>query len=290
MIASSKPFFTIVIPALNEEKFLPLLLQDLAKQTIRDFEVIIVDGRSSDKTVARSKTFADKLPSLSILTSKIKNVSVQRNLGAFKARGQYLLFNDADNRLPAYFLEGVRYQLHVRPLDLFTCWFIPDSTTGSDKTIATYMNIIVETGSLIGQPVAYGALIGCRQNIYRKIGGFDSKIGFAEDTEFVNRGFKKGFSFGVFREPRYNYSFRRFRKIGKIKLLQKYAVLNLKFLTNQKVNQSKEYPMGGGYLEGETGISTDITKLIKQIFKKSSQKTKITDRIRALLSLEDDQS
>lgn len=290
MIASIRPFFTIVIPALNEEKFLPLLLQDLAKQTIRDFEVIVVDGGSSDKTVVKSKIFADKLPSLSILTSKIKNVSVQRNLGAFKARGQYLLFNDADNRLPAYFLEGVRYQLHVRPLDLFTCWFIPDSTTGSDKTIATYMNIIVETGSLIGQPVAYGALIGCRQNIYRKIGGFDSKIGFAEDTEFVNRGFKKGFSFGVFREPRYSYSFRRFRKIGKIKLLQKYAVLNLKFLTNQKVNQSKEYPMGGGYLEGETGISTDITKLIKQIFKKSSQKTKITDRIRALLSLEDNQS
>lgn len=290
MIASTKPFFTIVIPALNEEKFLPLLLQDLAKQTIRDFEVIVVDGQSTDKTVERSKTFADKLPSLSILTSKIKNVSIQRNLGALKARGQYLLFNDADNRLPVYFLEGVRYQLHVRPMDLFTCWFIPDSTTRSDKTIATYMNIIVETGSLIGQPAAYGALIGCRQNIYRKIGGFDSKIGFAEDTEFVNRGFKKGFSFGVFREPRYTYSFRRFRKIGKIKLLQKYAVLNLKFLTNQKVNQSKEYPMGGGYLEGETGISTDITKLIKQIFKKSSQKTKITDRIRALLSLEDNQS
>lgn len=290
MTAHPKPFFSIVIPALNEEKFLPLLLQDLAKQTIRDFEVIVVDGQSSDKTVAKSKSFADKLPTLSILTSKVKNVSVQRNLGALKAQGQYLLFNDADNRLPAYFLEGVRYQLHVKPLDLFTCWFIPDSETGSDKTIATYMNIIIETGSLIGQPVAYGALIGCRQNIYHRIGGFNPEVGFAEDTEFVNRGFKKGFSFGVFHEPRFSYSFRRFRKVGKIKLLQKYAVLNLKYLTNQKVNQPKEYPMGGGYLEGETRISTDITQLIKQVFKKGSQKTKITDRLRALLSLEEDHS
>ncbi len=290
MTAPYKPFFSIIIPALNEEKFLPLLLLDLAKQTTRDFEVIIVDGQSSDKTVEKSLAFKDKLPSLTILTSKVKNVSVQRNQGAFKARGRYLLFNDADNRLPEYFLEGVRYQLHVRPLDLFTCWFVPDSEAGSDKTIATYMNIIIETGSLIGQPVAYGALIGCRQNIFKKIGGFDPEVGFAEDTDFVNRGSKKGYSFGVFHEPRFCYSFRRFRKVGKIKLLQKYAVLNLKYLTNQKVNQPKEYPMGGGYLEGETRISSEITKIIKQVFKKGSQKTKITDRLRALLSLEENNS
>ncbi len=290
MVDPKKPFFSIIIPSLNEEKFLPLLLADLAKQSVRDFEVIIVDGESSDKTIEKSKLFKDRLPSLSILTSKIKNVSVQRNLGAKKATGKYLLFNDADNRLPEYFLEGVRYQLHVKPLDLFTCWFIPDSEVGSDKTVATYMNIVIEAASLLGQPVAYGALIGCRANIYKNIGGFNPEVGFAEDSEFVNRGSKKGYTFGVFHEPRFTYSFRRFRKVGKIKLLQKYAVLNIKYLTNQKVNQPKEYPMGGGYLEEEARITTDLTKVIHLAFKKKGNRTKITDRIRALLSLEENQS
>ena len=290
MIVSKKPFFSIVIPALNEEKYLPLLLADLVRQTTHDFEVIVVDGVSKDRTVEKAKSFMNKLSSLTILSSSVRNVSVQRNLGASQATGKYLLFNDADNRLPEYFLEGVKYQLHVNPLDLFTNWFIPDSNTTSDKAVASYMNIMVETASLLNQPAAYGALIGCRKSIFKKTGGFNPEVGFAEDTDFVNRGYHKGYSFGVIHEPHFVYSFRRFRKMGKLKMLQKYAVLNLKFLTNQKVNQKKEYPMGGGYLEEETRITSDLTNLIRSAFKKSAKKTKITDRLRALLSLEENQS
>jgi len=61
----TKPFFSIIIPALNEEKYLPHLLDDLTKQTFRDFEVILVDGNSSDATVAK----ANLLPNL-FLTSQ----------------------------------------------------------------------------------------------------------------------------------------------------------------------------------------------------------------------------
>ena len=115
---AQEPFFSIIIPALNEEKYLPRLLADLSQQTIKDFEVIIVDGQSTDQTVSRCQTYKDKLPSLEILTSPVRNVSVQRNQGGFAASGQYLVFNDADNRLPEYFLEGLRYQLRVKPVDL----------------------------------------------------------------------------------------------------------------------------------------------------------------------------
>lgn len=281
-----EPFFSIVIPCLNEEKSLPLLLKDLTKQTLQDFEVIVVDGHSKDKTVEKAKEYIPKLPSLKILSSKIRNVSVQRNMGGEAGTGTYLLFNDADNRLPKHFLEGVKYNQSVKPTDTFTTWCLPDSEKSSDKAVATYLNLLAETGFLLGTPGALGAMIGCRQKLFGKIGGFNPEVGFAEDTEFIRQGYRKGYSFSIIHEPRYVYSLRRFRKIGTLKLIQKYAVLNLKYMTNQKVDQKKEYPMGGEYLS-KVKTPPEFLKNLQTVFIKKRSKKKISDQIRALLSLEE---
>jgi len=283
---NKEPYFSVVIPCLNEEKSLPILLKDLAAQTLQDFEVIVVDGQSKDKTVEFAQKCKKLLPSLTILTSKVRNVSVQRNMGGEAGSGKYLLFNDADNRLPKHFLEGVKYHLGVKPTDLFTTWVLPDSKRGSDKVIATYFNLLTETGLLLGTPGALGAMIGCLKKHFGKIGGFNPEVGFAEDTEFVRRGYNKGFSFAVIHEPRYVYSLRRFRKIGTLKLLRRYAVLNLKVMTNQKVDQKKEYPMGGEYL-GKPNPTSDFFKNLQLVFIKKRPKKSILEQIKALLSLEE---
>lgn len=281
-----EPFFSVVIPCLNEEKSLPLLLKDLVSQTLQDFEVIVIDGHSKDKTVEKTKSFIKLLPSLKILSSKIRNVSVQRNMGAEAARGTYLLFNDADNRLPKHFLEGVKYQQGVKPTDMFTTWCLPDSNKNSDKAVATYLNLLTETGFLLGTPGALGAMIGCRRKIFGKVGGFNPEVGFAEDTEFVRQGYRKDYSFSIIHDPRFVYSLRRFRKIGTLKLIQKYAVLNIKYMTNQKVDQKKEYPMGGEYLE-KVKTPPEFFKNLQSLFIQKGSKKKISDQIRALLSLEE---
>ena len=283
---NKEPFFSIVIPCLNEEKSLPLLLQDLVNQTLQDFEVIVVDGNSKDKTVENANKFKKLLPSLSILHSKIRNVSVQRNMGGEAGKGTYLLFNDADNRLPKHFLEGVKYHIGVKPTDMFTTWCLPDSNRRSDKAIATNLNLLTETGLLLGTPGALGAMIGCRRKIFGKIGGFNPEVAFAEDSEFIRHGYRKGYTFSIIREPRYVYSLRRFRKIGTLKLLQKYAILNLKIMTNQEVDQKKEYPMGGEYLEKDDKTTTYF-KNLQSVFIKKSPKKSILEKIRTLLSLEE---
>lgn len=56
------PRFSVIIPTLNEEKFLPNLLTSLSEQTEESFEVIVVDGKSKDKTVAVAESFKKKLP------------------------------------------------------------------------------------------------------------------------------------------------------------------------------------------------------------------------------------
>ena len=94
----TKPFFSIVIPTLNEESSLPKLLSDLSLQTFKNFEVIIVDGNSEDKTIIKSKYYSKQFISLTIITSKTRNVSTQRNKGGKIAIGKYIVFMDADER------------------------------------------------------------------------------------------------------------------------------------------------------------------------------------------------
>lgn len=86
---------TVVIPAYNEEKALPGTLQALFAQA-GEFETILVDGGSTDRTVAIARSFAD----VSVRTAP-KGRASQMNAGARQAIGEWLLFLHADTELPA---------------------------------------------------------------------------------------------------------------------------------------------------------------------------------------------
>lgn len=237
--------FSIVIPTLNEERFLPKLLTDLSRQDYRDFEIIVVDARSRDKTLLKAGELQEKLPSLKILQSTRANVSLQRNLGAKKAKGKWIVFMDADNRVPPFFLTGLRYKTTKDNPDVFTCWCKTEEKSSDDKAAEVFLNLSLETLRLLDYPAALGALIGVKNKLFGKIGGFNVKTKFAEDSEFIRKAFKKGFRFVVFRDPYYIYSFRRLKRQGKMKTLRNYVRLNLKKLMKLKIKQKKDYPMGG---------------------------------------------
>lgn len=268
------PFISIIIPTLNEEKYLPPLLKDLTLQTNLDFEVIVVDAHSPDKTAEYASKFATKLPHFTLLNSAKRNVSYQRNIGAKMAKGQYLLFMDADNRLPHYYLEGIRYRLHKNTPELFTTWCVADTHLNSDKAVANVMNISLEAAKMIDNPYAYGALIGCTKKLFQSTAGFDETMKFSEDVEFVFRCSKNGFKLHIFKDPCYILSLRRFRKLGKLKTLQKGALLTLKTFTNIRFDQQKEYPMGG---------SEYITPKLQKTFTSVSNKPKILEKIKTLI-------
>jgi glycosyltransferase involved in cell wall biosynthesis len=281
-----KPFFSIIIPALNEELDLPLLLQDLANQSFKSFEVILVDGHSEDKTIKKAEEFAKELPSLTIINSPKRNVSTQRNLGAKTAKGKYLLFNDADNRLPEFFLEGIKYNLSRKPSDVFTCWCAADTSKTADKTIATILNMAIETAELIDYPGALGALIGCKTNKFSKVGGFDPKLPFAEDGEFVRRAYRKKLKFTIYRSPKFVVSLRRFRKEGRLKALQQYAKLHLKIITQKNISR-QEYPMGGQAFKDNPGLQTFFNK-IQTTLKVVKEKPQLKKRLRSLIHIFED--
>ena len=238
--------FSIVIPVLNEEKYLPQLLSDLCKQTFRTdhFEVLVVDGNSQDKSVALAQTFSGNLQ-LSVIQSTKPNVSFQRNLGAKQSKADWLIFMDADNRIPPSFLDGIKYQLAInKKTKCFTCWIDDSDYKTADKPLVTMLNLSLEVFAKL-RPGAPGALIGVMRTLACKH-PFNHELVMSEDHEFIGKLVKIKHRFSVFRFPKYHYSLRRLESEGSLKLARTYAKAQLYLLMGRKLkNGDIDYPMGG---------------------------------------------
>lgn len=89
------PFFSVIIPAYNLEKYIATALQSVLAQTFRDFEIIIVNDGSTDETVSIIQSFHD--PRIHLFSQPNRGVSQARNIGMRKARGAYFAFLDGDD-------------------------------------------------------------------------------------------------------------------------------------------------------------------------------------------------
>ena len=90
---------SVIIPMYNEEKYVAECLDSLIEQTFQDFEVIVVDDRSTDNSVAVVRNYSSKFGKRLTLTHTEKNSGsgVARNQGLMLSQGEYILFLDADD-------------------------------------------------------------------------------------------------------------------------------------------------------------------------------------------------
>jgi glycosyltransferase involved in cell wall biosynthesis len=241
---NSLPLFSIIIPTLNEEKYLPLLLKDLTRQTFTSFEVIHVDGNSEDRTQEKAVAYASLLPLETISVSK-RNVSYQRNMGAKQARGKWLIFMDADNRLRKNFLSLLNQELQENPFtDVFTCMWAISSPRALEKHVITLFNLALKLSARV-KPFAGGAMIGTKRAVFRKV-KFNTRMKMSEDHQFVQDAVKLGFRFEVLARPYFYVSLRRFEKDGVFKVASIYAQCMIhQFTGDIVIKELPEYPMGG---------------------------------------------
>lgn len=266
----SKPFFTIIIPTLNEAKYLPKLLSDLSAQTFSNFEVIIVDGNSTDKTVELAKDFGSQLK-LNILTSPRRHVCTQRNLGAAHASSDILIFSDADNRLPPYFLQGLKYRWESNDANLISFWLKPDISTRQNETTALAINTFFEMQNNLKPTFLLESLFSIQKQCFVEVGGFDESIGYAEGKSLIQSVNKLGYKSMSVRDPSYTFSFRRFRKYGIMGVIGKVAIMELSELLGSEFHSlqaKKLYPMVGGALftkpkKIKNKFIKNISKLLK---------------------------
>lgn len=263
-------FFSVVIPTLNEQKFLPHLLKSLVSQTFRNFETIVVDANSSDKTRLVFEKFQKKIPQAVFINVDKQNVAYQRNYGAKKSKGSYLVFLDADVEMAPTYLEELHLAVMKKKFLLATTWIAPDSDRSIDQAMIVFANLAMDLAKSINKPFSGGYNTIVRKDIFEKLKGFKENLPISEDHDFTIRAYKKGIDLCILREPRITMSLRRLRSEGTLKTLRKYAITSTHLILKGPITKELfDYPMGGHVhkIRKKKKISERINYYLKSIDK-----------------------
>lgn len=124
---------TIIIPVYNVEEYLDCCLNSIEKQTFKDYDVIIVDDGSTDKSSEICDRFALKKENVKVIHKMNGGLSSARNAGIKAAKGQYLMFIDSDDFLiNEYSLKEIADSLYLTNADLLISSFEEYDEYGTD--------------------------------------------------------------------------------------------------------------------------------------------------------------
>lgn len=203
-------FLSIVVPTKNEEKYLPQLLESVKKQTFKDYEIILADNGSQDKTRSIAEKFGCRITGGGLPARG-------RNEGAKIAKGDILLFLDADVVLDdENFLKKSLDEFIERNLGFAAPFAETSSSKKMDKLFFNFWNFWTIVSRYIVQCAA-GYCIFSRREAHNKIGGFDEAIKLGEDSDYVRR-MGKIVKFGILKDAVVSVSPRRFHKEGHLKV------------------------------------------------------------------------
>jgi len=178
---------TVIIPCLNEERYLPLLLDDLAAQTQPADKVVVADCHSEDGTVRTAKAYKERLP-LTIVQAPIRSASSARNAGAARADTDFLLFLDADMRIPPDFMERLAAYTERKHLDFVSPRFRFDGKHFYDKLLGAYLNCwLLLRPRILRMTTSIGGALYVRRSLHQAAGGYDDAMREFDDIDYSRR-------------------------------------------------------------------------------------------------------
>ena len=232
--------YSIIVPVFNRPDEVDELLESLSSQTLKDFEVVIVE----DGSQIPCKDVCDKYANILDLHYYFKENSgpgQSRNYGVDRAQGEYVIILDSDAVTPPGFMQAIDDELKRQPTD---AWGGPDAAHESfsdiQKAISYAMTSFFTTGGIRGgkkqldkkfYPRSFN--LGVRREVYQQLGGFTterfSKMSFyGEDIDFSLRIYKNGYSCRLFPEAWLWHKRRTdFRKFWRQVYNSGYARINL---------------------------------------------------------------
>lgn len=204
-MSKSQPKISVVIPAYNEEEFLAKTLESLKNQDFREFEIIVVDNNSTDKTAEIAKIFGAK-----VIFEPKRGVGPARQRGFLAAKGEIVATTDADTILPKNWLSKIFEEFEkdsklVAFGGLCHLYSGPILVRVLSKIFLVYFGgILWKIRTLItGNCYLIGSNLAVRKSAFLKIGGFNENLKSQEDGDLAER----------------------IKKIGKVKFDPKFLVL-----------------------------------------------------------------
>jgi glycosyltransferase involved in cell wall biosynthesis len=197
------PFFSVIIPLYNKDKYVENTLKSILNQTFTDYEIIIINDCSTDKSVEKVKPFLSANIKL-IEHTENKGLSAARNTGIHNASAEYITFLDADDLWKPHFLETIHKLILNFPE---ACIFATNYEEIYNSKVANphnhAENLTKDSFQIIdffkynlGQGIYNHGSVCFHKKVYQTVGFYDENIDFSEDIDFnirANAAFKLAF-------------------------------------------------------------------------------------------------
>lgn len=187
--SQNHPLITVVIPAFNEEKYLRHCLEALKKQSYKsNYETIVVNNNSTDKTLQVAKEFGAK-----IILEKKQGYVFALNRGMEEASGDIIAVTDADTQVSSDWLSIIDKAFKNPKVAAVTGVVKLDykSKLVSISLSALY-TIFINISTFIGKPNLAGFNFAVRKNAFLKAGGVNTKFEMSPDVDLGIRLGKMG--------------------------------------------------------------------------------------------------
>jgi len=236
----NRMFFSIIIPLYNRPQEIKELLETLALQTYKQFEVLVIEDGSTDDAEEVVKSFSNQLD-IRYFVKPNSGQGFSRNFGFERAKGDYFVIFDSDCLIPKNYLQAVNDSLTANWLDAYGG---PDdahpSFTPVQKAISYAMTSPFTTGGTRGSKKGIGQFhprsfnMGLSRKAWEKAGGYViTRLG--EDIEFAIRINSLGFKIGLIPDAKVYHKRRTdFYKFYK----------QLHFFGRARINVYKFFPKG----------------------------------------------
>jgi glycosyltransferase involved in cell wall biosynthesis len=180
---------SIIIPVFNDEKNISRCINSVLSQTYPDFECLIIDDGSTDKTASICDEYSKKDKRINVFHKENEGISKTRQYGIDRVNGEYIYFIDSDDWIESTFVADIIERINIRP-DIIFFDYIKNYT--NNKDIYKSQNPILKDNNKIIELILEKRILSCTWNfvinkdfINKNKVLFNKRINYGEDTLFI---------------------------------------------------------------------------------------------------------